>query len=284
VSVVAEKMAQQQVAIFLETFHVLEKTVKAFLDGGQLSSASEELQKLSKLVSEYGLSLPSYELRKAQASITKLQSAVVALEETANPKRKFKFSRKTPTNGQQQKPQPKTIDQIDSCIKASLEPTISGLLDAAIVLEAEQTNKKDLWLDNLENCSVIIKGVPSTVHLTKMRGCTVVGGPVMTSVFLEECHNSKVVIGCQQLRTHKSHHCDFYLHVRSRAIIEDCSDCRFAPYNRKYTGATEEFAAAQLDAGVNHWDQVDDFNWLSSEKASPNWSFIPENERVPSWL
>merc|ERR1712200_159464 len=123
------------------------------------SSASEELQKLSKLVSEYGLSLPSYELRKAQASITKLQSAVVALEETANPKRKFKFSRKTPTNGQHQKPQPKTIDQIDSCIKASLEPTISGFL------EAEQTNKKDLWLDNLENCSVIIKGVPSTVHL-----------------------------------------------------------------------------------------------------------------------
>lgn len=29
----------------------------------------------------------------------------------------------------------------------------------------------------------------------------------------------------------------------------------------------------------NHWDQVDDFKWLKSE-ASPNWSVLPESERL----
>ena len=29
----------------------------------------------------------------------------------------------------------------------------------------------------------------------------------------------------------------------------------------------------------NQWDQVDDFKWLKSEH-SPNWSILPEEERV----
>lgn len=29
----------------------------------------------------------------------------------------------------------------------------------------------------------------------------------------------------------------------------------------------------------NHWDQVDDFKWLKAEH-SPNWSILPEAERL----
>jgi hypothetical protein len=31
---------------------------------------------------------------------------------------------------------------------------------------------------------------------------------------------------------------------------------------------------------INHWDQVDDFKWLKAEH-SPNWSTLPEEERIP---
>ena len=35
-----------------------------------------------------------------------------------------------------------------------------------------------------------------------------------------------------------------------------------------------------LDAApINNWDDVDDFNWLAADKASPNWSILPEAER-----
>lgn len=33
------------------------------------------------------------------------------------------------------------------------------------------------------------------------------------------------------------------------------------------------------DPAQNQWDQVDDFKWLKAEK-SPNWSVMPEEERL----
>ena len=30
----------------------------------------------------------------------------------------------------------------------------------------------------------------------------------------------------------------------------------------------------------NQWDQVDDFKWLKADH-SPNWSVLPETERIP---
>ena len=141
-------------------------------------------------------------------------------------------------------------------------------------------SNRDIWLHDLENCSVVIKGVPSTLHMTQLVNCRVVGGPVLSSVFLDNCRDSKIVFGCQQLRCHKSSRCDFYLHIRSRAIIEDCSECRFAPYSRDYPGREEEFAKAELEPGINNWDQVDDFNWLSSVEPSPHWSVLKGDERL----
>ncbi len=35
------------------------------------------------------------------------------------------------------------------------------------------------------------------------------------------------------------------------------------------------------DAGENLWEKVEDFKLLKSEP-SPNWSIIPEGERIPS--
>ncbi len=38
---------------------------------------------------------------------------------------------------------------------------------------------------------------------------------------------------------------------------------------------------AKEDKGSrNQWDQVDDFKWLKTEH-SPNWSILPEGERLP---
>lgn len=36
---------------------------------------------------------------------------------------------------------------------------------------------------------------------------------------------------------------------------------------------------SDTEAPANQWDKVDDFKWLKAE-ASPNWSVLPEAERV----
>jgi hypothetical protein len=37
----------------------------------------------------------------------------------------------------------------------------------------------------------------------------------------------------------------------------------------------------QEDKEKNMWDQVDDFKWLKEDQKSPNWSILPEEERLP---
>lgn len=59
-------------------------------------------------------------------------------------------------------------------------------------------------------------------------------GPVSSSVFIEECCNCIFVVACQQLRVHSSSSSSFYVHVTSRAIIEDCRQVTFAPYKWSY--------------------------------------------------
>ena len=48
---------------------------------------------------------------------------------------------------------------------------------------------------------------------------------------------------------------------------------------REYLEKTEEFSRANLELSVNHWNCIDDFNWLSVEQ-SPNWSILPDDKRI----
>ena len=91
------------------------------------------------------------------------------------------------------------------------------------------------------------------------------------------------MVACQQLRTHETLNSDFYLHVTSKGIVEDCHRVRFAPYKFCYDNTDLDFMESGLSLDVNNWDKIDDFNWLSLDQASPNWSLLPENERLDNW-
>jgi len=150
-------------------------------------------------------------------------------------------------------------------------------------LSSTDVEKKDVVLSSLTGCRVIIQGSPSTVHITSVRDCTVLCGPTSGSVFVDDCEKSIIVVACHQLRVHRTSSTSFYLHVTSRAIIEDCSLVQFAPYNWTYAHLDEDFDSAGLDHSRNNWNAVDDFNWLAADKQSPNWSVMDKDARIPSW-
>ena len=80
-----------------------------------------------------------------------------------------------------------------------------------------------------------------------------------------------------------------------------------APYNWTYPGMDEDYTQSGLDRTINNWQQVayfialvswlpqwnqvlsgyvlqiGDFNWLSTDRPSPNWSILPETERRANW-
>jgi len=152
-----------------------------------------------------------------------------------------------------------------------------------LMLSSTDVEKKDVVLSSLTGCRVLIQGSPSTVHITSVQACIILCGPTSGSVFVDDCQKSTIVVACHQLRVHRTSNTSFYLHVTSRAIIEDCSLVQFAPYNWMYTDLEEDFCKAGLDQKRNNWNAIDDFNWLAADKQSPNWSIMSEVDRISSW-
>ena len=85
------------------------------------------------------------------------------------------------------------------------------------------------------------------------------------------------------MRIHSTTSTNFYIHVTSKAIIEDCQKVCFAPYNLKYSVIDEHYKTSGLDKSRNNWNEVDDFNWLASDSHSPNWSMLPDKDQIKEW-
>lgn len=152
-----------------------------------------------------------------------------------------------------------------------------------LTLPSTDVEKKDVVLSSLNGCRVLIQGSPSTVHITSIQDCIILCGPTSGSVFIDDCQKSTIVVACHQLRVHRTLDTSFYLHVTSRAIIEDCTSVQFAPYTWMYADLDEDFRKAGLDRKRNNWNAVDDFNWLAADKQSPNWSVVDKESRISSW-
>lgn len=295
----------EQVSYFTNTFaekqHEIEHTHElACLSTGNRNQLAQyfdkvgkDMQELQHFVSTSTLFLRVYDIRKAQEAIQLLQQKTQELEDKLLPKKKFGFKvRKTyKKDGFNEKIE----DSVDSPAlpKLPLSKVLCGLKEnicgyssrvgETLFLSHDVIYKKDVVLSGLEDCTVRLTGTPSTLHITSLRNCRIMSGPVATSIFMDDCTNCTFVLACQQLRVHNTRHCDFYLHVTSRAIIEDTTEVRFAPYNWKYEDMTQHFQLAELDMNRNNWDLIDDFNWLASDKPSPNWHLLKENEQNVDW-
>lgn len=140
-----------------------------------------------------------------------------------------------------------------------------------------------MLLAELSDCQVRLRGNPNTLRVRDCRGCTVLCGPVSTSVVVDGCSGCVLALACQQLRTHRTRDTLLYVQVTSRAMLEDCSGIRFAPNPWSYPGIEDDYESSGLDRGRNNWNLVDDFDWLARDEASPNWSVIPEQERITQW-
>jgi len=248
---------------------------------GHLDNIVKKIAEAQKHVSDSSFYLPSYDKKKVQGTVNDLNDQFQSMQDKVLPKKKFGFK------GKKQQVVAKSEDIVDSKpVKAaskvfsdSNDHSVRGKAGERIELGNNEVDCKDVNLADLKNCTVVIKGHPSTLHMTNIIDTTILCGPVSTSVFIEGCKNSTLALSCQQLRTHSTTNTNIYLHVTSKAIVEDCKDVKFAPYDWAYGGQDEDFKAAGLDRTVNHWDEVGDFNWLAKDKASPNWQIMEQDQR-----
>ena len=284
--------AQENAKVFYDQFSTEKINIETeleqcdSLDKNKLVEKFDELtskhQKLQRFFTESTMFLPSYDVQHTLEILSKLQSQIHEKRDKLIPKKKFAFKSKKKGNVvEKQEDSKKDISpEDDGVVLADCKFIDMKNTDLKM---ADEINKKDVALARLESCTVRLLGAPSAIHINKLTDCTILSGPVSGSIFIRECKNCTFIVPCQQLRIHTTTNTKFYIHVTSRAIIEDCSTVSFGPYNWTYPGIDSHYGISGLDKSRNSWDDIDDFNWLAADKHSPNWSLIPENERKSSW-
>lgn len=302
----------EQLSYFQNAFYASCNKVKDLLDSTSTTQIlalpslfdkiNKEIQVLWNYLSQSKIFLKVYEIRRAQETLQHLETDAAELEVKLLPKKKFGFKNRRVIK----KPLDKSLDVTDGLKELKLSEgitnngakkrnndlinkysdsatTLTSQVDQQLTLDAENVNRNDVLLSDLTRCTVRIYGAPSTVHMINLKQCTILIGPVSGSIFGDNCVQCTFGFACQQLRLHSSTNCTIYLHVTSRAIVEDCTKIKVAPYNWTYDDQANHYHLAGLDTKINNWDSVDDFNWLSSEKHSPNWSVLKADLRVKSW-
>ncbi|VFV44913.1 tubulin-specific chaperone c-like [Lynx pardinus] len=258
--------------------------------------ARERAAGLQKLVNDSVLFLAAYDLRQGQEALTRLQTTLAERRQELQPKKRFAFKTRRKDAASAAKVDSAPGAPAAEGILASPPPLkeeggigsswvfgFSNVESQVLEKRAEELHQRDVLLTELSKCTVRLYGNPNTLRLAKARSCTVLCGPVSTSVFLEDCSDCVLAVACQQLRVHTTRDTRIFLQVTSRAIVEDCSGIQFAPYTWSYPGIDKDFEGSGLDRSKNNWNDVDDFNWLARDMASPNWSILPEEERMVQW-
>lgn len=239
-------------------------------------------QKLQRFLTESTIFLPSYDVKQSQEALTKLHIKIQEKRDELLPKKKFAFKSKKKGNTTELPVEQPTIGIVDFENVALADCKLADLKDQKLEM-GNEINLKDVALANLESCIVKLHGTPSAIHINKLNNCVILSGPVSGSVFIRECQSCTFVVACQQLRIHTTTDTKFYIHVTSKAIIEDSSRVEFAPYNWTYPEIEKHYKLAGLDHKRNNWSDIDDFNWLAADKHSPNWSLIPKQYWLYDW-
>ena len=156
---------------------------------------------------------------------------------------------------------------------------ISNKQNQLIRLEQSDLTGKDVAIENLTQCEIFLKGIPSSLQIKNLHACILIVGPCSRSILIDQCTQCEFALACQQLRIHTSHECDFYVHITAQPIIEDCQQLRFAPYNVEYKQKNEHISQSGLNWTKDYWNDVRDFNHLIVGMPSPNWQIIEEEER-----
>ncbi|XP_006860527.1 PREDICTED: tubulin-specific chaperone C [Chrysochloris asiatica] len=295
-----QEVEEEKSDFFAAAFSRERAAVEELLEGGEsvgrLEEAAVRLQGLQKLLNDSVLFLAAYDLRQGQEALARLQATLAERRQQLQPKKRFAFKTRRKDVASATEVDAAAGALVAEGMLATPPPLkeerdlgsrwicgFSNLESQVLEKRAEELYQRDILLTELSHCTIRLYGNPNTLRLTKARGCTVLCGPVSTSVFLDDCSDCVLVVACQQLRIHTTKDTRIFLQVTSRAIVEDCHGIQFAPYTWTYPGIDEDFQGSGLDRNKNNWKDIDDFNWLARDVASPNWSILPEEARTVQW-
>lgn len=246
-----------------------------------LAEISSSIDDLEKLVAANSYFLPSYEVRSSLRSASDLKQSLDALSAALLPKKKFSFKTKSSPPSTANPPE---IQKRDLAPPPNVVVPVRdspGFRNKQGETLTKSFRSGEFTLSDLDSCRVRLTGTVNALFIHRLRNCHVYTGPVIGSILIDDVEDCLLVVASHQIRIHRAKRSDFYLRVRSRPIIEDSNGVRFGPYCLDYGGIEQDLKTAGLEEETQSWANVDDFLWLRAVH-SPNWSLLPEEERLSS--
>ena len=276
----------EQLNDFLRIFNSLKREIETELEDlvkltsnvekkSHLTAAQEKVSSLQEMLNDALSYLPAYDLRKSQDAVTSIHENIARVQQVILPKKKFAFGKKKNASTNSNVAENKDISSAETkgkFTKYTGDVIYENKSNETLNIPKDEIHKKDVLLKNLKNCTINLHSTIGTLHCTNCTNCTFSVGPISGSLFLESCHESIYHVTCQQARIHTTHSATFYIHVTSKAIIEDSKELKFGKRVDFYEGYQEDVVEAGLGE-TNNWNDVDDFNWLSKDP-SPNWRTV----------
>uniref|UniRef100_A0A7S1KT14 C-CAP/cofactor C-like domain-containing protein n=1 Tax=Percolomonas cosmopolitus TaxID=63605 RepID=A0A7S1KT14_9EUKA len=137
----------------------------------------------------------------------------------------------------------------------------------------------DFLIENCVNATIEIRSIGGICYLQDLENCTLKLAPVKSSIMLHRCNGCTFHVASQQIRIHQCTDCNFYVYATSDPIIEHCTALRFGRYAFNYDNVQEDLREVGFSSKQNKYRNVKDFGWLQKEQ-SPNWSVIEGQEEV----
>ncbi|KAH9287020.1 Protein XRP2 [Echinococcus granulosus] len=129
-----------------------------------------------------------------------------------------------------------------------------------------------------ENSYVFVYDYVNTVTIDDCSNCTIIFGPIQTSVFIRFCENCTILTACQQFRVRDSKSIIAFIASVSEPIIETSSLILFAPFQLFYPELQDQFRAAGLNLFNCSYSSIHDFSARSTSPA--NYAFLPLSDDI----
>ncbi|XP_002985749.2 tubulin-folding cofactor C [Selaginella moellendorffii] len=279
---------------FDEQRKIVEESLSRIRQSGSASGKADmdavaiQLAAMDKMVSDASYFLPPYDVQSSRSVVDRLKQSLESAIAEVIPKKKFSFRAKNTSSSPKETVTPPAVkneeeeDETPSFMpdRAANLHSIRDAKNSTIVHDSGESSETEVTLSNLTHCTVFLRGIFRAMFFHKLKNCHVYVSAVTGSILLEEIDSCIFMLASHQIRIHSTTNTDFYLRVRSRPIVEHVSGVRFAPYAFHYQGIEDHLKAANLAEETGLWEKVDDFRWLRAA-ASPNWSILRPDQRVP---
>lgn len=224
--------------------------------------------------------IPSYCLKKAVDSLKRLENFI---NEPQKAKLKFKFKSALRTDIEPKEVSINESEIISVKDNIGVSPTSFGFKNRSnerLALEQPDVEAKDISLIDLEKCDVNIVGLANTVYIRNLKNTSVAVCLACRAITVINCTNCQFKLVCQQLRIDTTTQSTFKIYTSVRSMLESSKELEFHCLDLDsiervgHEQVIDLFNKANFNVERNNWKCIDDFDWLSPDTKSKNFSTV----------